>query len=768
MAQRKLCDLCASAVWMFLRGFMPSGPDAIETPSVLPSTAMSRLLVSLVFALSLLASEFSFALDLRVVGLDGNPLAGARVTVIGTSGSWVADNEGQLTIEPDPELPLILFIARPDGVALRPVTVVELPENGVLNVEVEAAGETVTVISGVVPDLELPPAMAATVLGRSDLDQRAPVSIVQAVENIPGTGHSGTGHGMVPSLRGLPKHRTLIILDGGRVTTERRAGPSASFLDPDSLEEVEVVRGPGSVAYGSDAFGGIIRARSRTPDPQAGPELRYSLLGGTGIPELGAAAEVSTPGLGGALLVGGQWRRYDDYDSPQGEVVNSGAELGGFRAGYRANLGSGVLRVGWRSDLGSDIGKPAPDSSEERVYYSRDDSHRFDLGFESPGPGKWNRLAATIFWDDYRLVLDKDRFATDEDLRRLRVGDTSANDYGLRLEAERPLGNIRLVLGVDISGRMNLHSINSSTMFDSTGHETESSSETSIDDALRHDFGFFAAVNRDWGGWQFAAGLRMDAIRTENKGGYFGDVSTSKTDVSGFLALTRDLGAGVEATIQVARGFRDPLLSDRYYRGITGRGYITGNPELEPETSRQIDLAVRWRRDRLAVAGYVYAYRIDDLIERYSTDEGYFFRNRSAGEITGTEIEAGWILSPEFELQLGAWWIRGEVADDGSPTDDVPAPGLSAVIRGTPTEKWWWMVRGAAYARADRPGPSEQEVPGYAVMDAGVGVRLNRALELYLVGRNLFDKAYLGSADEDAVLAPGRSFQLSIRGRFGG
>jgi iron complex outermembrane receptor protein len=708
------------------------------------------------------------AVELRVVGLDGLPLAGARVTVIGASGSWVADADGRLVIDPDPELPLILFIARPDGVALKPVTIGAFPPDGPLEVAVEAAGETVTVISGVVPDLELPPATAATVLGRSDLDQRAPVTLVQTVENLPGAGRSGTGHGMVPSLRGLPKHRTLILLDGGRVTTERRAGPSASFLDPESVEEVEVVRGPGSVAYGSDAFGGIIRARSRTPDPQAPTSIRYGLFGGVGIPELGAMAEVSTPGFGGALLVGGHWRRYDDYRSPEGTVDNSGAELGGIRAAYQANLLRGVLRAGWRSDLGSEIGKPAPDSKEERVFYSQDDSHRFDLGFEAPGPGRWNRLAASVFWDAYRLVLDKDRFATSDDLRRLRVSDTDANDYGLRLEAERPLGDVRFVLGLDVSGRFDLHATNSTTFFDASGGETESSTEVAIDDARRDDVGLFAAVNRDWDRWKLAAGLRADAIRTANRGGYFGDVSTSNTDVSGFLAVTRDLGAGVEATLQIARGFRDPLLSDRYYRGITGRGFITGNPELEPETSRQLDLAVRWRRDNLALAGYAYGYRIDNLIERYRDDGDFYFRNRGAGEITGLEIEANWIVGADLELQLGAHWIRGEVVDDGTPTDDVPPAGVTAVIRGTPGERWWWMVRGAAFAEDDRPGPTEQARPGYGVVDAGFGWRLSRALELSLVGRNLLDRAYLGSADEDAVLAPGRSLRLTLRGRLGG
>jgi iron complex outermembrane receptor protein len=402
------------------------------------------------------------------------------------------------------------------------------------------------------------------------------------------------------------------------------------------------------------------------------------------------------------------------------------------------------------------------------VSYSRDDSHRLNLGFEGPGPGRWNRIAASVFWDDYRLVLDKDRFATNEDPRQLSSADTEANDYGLRLEAERPLGKIRVVLGLDVSGRFNLHSVNSTVDYNASGAEESSVSDVAIDDAPRDDLGLFVAMNRDWDRWKLAAGLRFDAIRTRNRGGYFGDISTSTSNATGFLALTRDLGAGVEATLQIARGFRDPLLSDRYYRGITGRGFITGNPDLIPETSRQVDLAIRWRRDRLAFAGYAYGYRIDDLIERYRVDGDFYFRNRGAGEITGLEVEASWIASSKLEFQLGAHWIQGEVVDDRTPTDDVPPPGVTAVFRGTPTAKLWWMARAAVFADDDRPGPTEQERSGYAVFDAGIGWRFSRSIEIGLVGRNLFNESYLASADEDAVLAPGRSVQLSIRGSFGG
>jgi len=122
-------------------------------------------------------------------------------------------------------------------------------------------------------------------------------------------------------------------------------------------------------------------------------------------------------------------------------------------------------------------------------------------------------------------------------------------------------------------------------------------------------------------------------------------------------------------------------------------------------------------------------------------------------------------LPDPYDL-YGRTKLLGEVVEDGSPTDGVPPPGVFAVVRGSPSARWWWMVRGAAYARDDRPGPTEQEIAGFGVLDAGAGYSLTDWLEVSVLGRNLLDGAYFASSDEDAVLAPGRSVQLVLRGRL--
>jgi len=140
---------------------------------------MPRLIAIILMILCAAAS--AAALDCYLVTPEGVPLSGARVTVIGRGDSIVADSEGRFVLDPVPEPPFVLFVARSDGVALRPVTVAVVPTDGPLMVHVAPAGETVTVVSGVVPDLELPPAVASTVMGRGDLDQRLPAQLFQTL-----------------------------------------------------------------------------------------------------------------------------------------------------------------------------------------------------------------------------------------------------------------------------------------------------------------------------------------------------------------------------------------------------------------------------------------------------------------------------------------------------------------------------------------------------------------------------------------------------------
>ena len=232
--------------------------------------------------------------------------------------------------------------------------------------------------------------------------------------------------------------------------------------------------------------------------------------------------------------------------------------------------------------------------------------------------------------------------------------------------------------------------------------------------------------------------------------------------------MTAGSFGGFSTTAQVARGFRDPVLSDRYFRGPSGRGFITGNPDLEPESSLQFDLGLRYTAPRVRAATYFYHYRIDDLIERYSTQtDFFFFRNRGRARLRGFEAEAqaelGWGLWLESAFQIA----RGRALDDDIYLDDIAPETLSVQLRKTfAVRNAFAQIRTAFFAEDTRPGPTERVVPGYTLLDVGGGITVFEALELRLWARNLLNDDYLASQDVRTVPAPGRSVALTAVVRF--
>lgn len=110
----------------------------------------------------------------------------------------------------------------------------------------------------------------------------------------------------------------------------------------------------------------------------------------------------------------------------------------------------------------------------------------------------------------------------------------------------------------------------------------------------------------------------------------------------------------------MARGFRDPILSDRFYRGPIGRGFIEGNPDLTPETSLQFDVTARYAAGPIRLGAAAYRYRIVDLVERYAeTPTLFLFRNRGRAQLRGGEVGAEVTLARGFAVTATGEASRG-------------------------------------------------------------------------------------------------------------
>lgn len=707
---------------------------------------------------------------LKLVAADGSALAAARVTLLGPNRSAVTDRDGFVRLEPLPTPPFDLAVSSADGIRLGLVRVDAIASDEPTVVRLPAiARADVTVTSGASPSTLVPPAAAATNYPATARAQQLPQRLADTLAEVPGSGRLEEGQSVVPSLRGFARGRTLLLLDDGRISAERRAGPSGTFLDPFSFQDVEVVRGPGSLAYGSDAFGGVIHVRTPMPDA-SGLSGRAEFTAGVGQPLATGGVEVNAPVGRGAVLVQARQRWFGDYDAPARRIDNSAARDRGLLARWTAPLEGGTrVYAGVELDEGVSIGKPALDSGVTRAFYPKEESNRFSLGVDLPGALGFSSVEIRAFAGGYRLLTYRDRLATPAQARRLSEADVTARDASLRATGTRALGRGTLRTGVDVNGRFGLRAIGKYYDYAADGTTaTALTLETSVEAARRWDFGAFADVA--WplvpGRLDAAGGLRVDAVSSRNAGGYYGDRSTSTGALSGYAALTATIVPGLTGTLQAARGFRDPLLSDRYFRGVSGRGFVTGNPDLGAETANQLDLAVRYTTGPVRVAGYGFVYRVRDVIERYQTGTDFFFRNRGQLEVTGAELEVDADLGRAFVVRVNAGLTRGEIRDDGSAAADVPPASFGVSVEHRPGRGLWWRARLAAYAADSRPGPTEKATPGYAVVDLGGGWTPIEFLDIRVAARNLLDKSYPATPDAVAVDAPGRNVTGVLAMRF--
>jgi outer membrane receptor protein involved in Fe transport len=711
---------------------------------------MPRLLLAAVLLVAPLAEALAF--EGRVVDeRSGRPIANAEVTILGLTGSVRTDADGRFSWRPNPSPPFEVLVILPGGAVTKPVLIESVDWAATLTIRVSSTLDEDVTVAGAAPSIDASPAAGMTLLTGREIAIRSPENLVQALENVPGVNQVSEGHAAVPAVRGLAAGRTLILIDGARVNSERRAGVSATYLDPNTLDGIDVARGPGSVAYGSDAFGGVISARTRRPEPGARLHARFHAGAGAGVPERRLNAEISKGFAAWAALAQVHWRMADDWRSPQGMVRNSGWRDWGFLLRSTHAIGESRLGLGWQSDLGRDIERPRNNSHLVRFFYPREASHRLTATISRDRLGALGRSSLNAMLGAYANVTDQDRLATASTPRRVERADVEARDYQLRASTERGAGQARLEFGVDLNGRFGLEALDITERYSTAGTLIATESHTSVDSARRHTTGLFLQAEAAlWPRLFVSGGGRLDRATTRNRGGFFGNRSTAHAAFSGLASVTAGPFSGVTLTAQIARGFRDPILSDRYFRGPSGRGFITGNPGLNPETSLQIDGAARYTSGRVRLAAYGYRYAITNLIERYGDGDSFFFRNRGEAVVRGAEIELQAALPRDMTLELGAHVAR-------APLDSIAPATLSAVFRKHFGTRGYAQIRGARYDADDRPGPTERVVPGYALVDLGGGMRITPHLELRGQVRNLLDATYFASQDTRTVLAPGRS-----------
>jgi outer membrane cobalamin receptor len=711
-----------------------------------------------------------------VLDPNGHPVANATVVVIGLTTSPLSartDAEGRFQIDHLPEGRVEITASAPglSGEA-RDVAVADgTPEHVQITMRLSAVSETLIVSASQIDQPLSRVADTVTVIDGTEIAARQLSFVGEALASVPGfavarNGGPGTLTSVFP--RGGESDFTLVLVDGVRANAFG-GGIDLSQVPLGDVERIEVVRGPQSALYGSDAIGGVVQIITR----------RGGRPSATGRVEGGSRASrrVAASTIGEAA--GWQWQAGGDYFADEGftglaangeTVSNDDAKekqawVGG---GHRWTRGTDVQATLHRVD--TDRGAPGPYGSDPANRFggvdrlSRGTTERWSGGVRAVQP--WGAASSRV---QQRFEFDKSDFDFSF-LSAFGVSSSETRRTHARTQTDAVLG-----AGFGVSAGLDWIGEQASSNFIRAGG-------TPVP-VKRRVLGTFGEVR-----WDAAERITVQAgIRAEH---------IRRDAIAVNLALAADdesivsVNPKIGATWLVSR--QTPGAGARAWtrlRASTGTGIrppdafeiaFADNPALKPERSKSVEFGVTQ-----AILGGAVSFDLttflnlyDDLIISVGGLSGISrYENVSNARARGVEASAAYRPAASTSLRASYTYLDAEIrAIDG--TSQAPSPyQVGDRLLRRPTHQAsvdvnWTASRVTAFGSlaargttldaepAFGPSGGLYENPGRTVVDAGGSFRVVRGVYVFARVMNLFDKAY------EEVLgypAPGRTAFAGVR-----
>jgi hemoglobin/transferrin/lactoferrin receptor protein len=588
-----------------------------------------RILVTLALLAAFASSSFAAELRGKITDSSGRPLPNATVLVLSPQRAVVATAEtapdGTFSL-PGLQPGSYLVIARAPGleegqsaVEVRP----EVPASVELALTVAGVRETVSVTASPGAVLEtIATAQAVNVIARSDIEQRAPVVTAQAFGEEAGVALQRTSPTMAGVfVRGLTGNKVNVFVDGVRYSNSAQRGGVNTFLnliDQAYLEGIEVLRGPNSAEYGSDALGGSVQFLSQVPGLATGSDMQ---LGGqvdvrASTAHQGGAGTVSGSLARSQLALFGTFGAQSMGDVQTGDGLDSHAAVTRFlgvdsRLLYTDRLQDtgfdqfgGMLKLNW---------SPNPDTRIVSAYMATrlDGGQRYDqlLGGDGNLIAELNDLTLDLFYARVERKLDRwfDHAELTYSLNsqreeRVNQGGNGNPTAAIGHEPERTTangiqGSVRRQLSPRQSFRLggeiyfegltsDSYNVNPVTGGVSPRRPRVPSGATYRNGGLFGQTTFDALPDR----LQLVGALRWGAVRYEAHAADAPIVNGAPLwpdDALSANAWTFRVGAVGKVTEQVtvasnfARGYRAPHMTDLGTLGLTGSGFEVSFPDVE-------------------------------------------------------------------------------------------------------------------------------------------------------------------------------------------
>ncbi len=600
---------------------------------------------------------------------------------------------------------------------------------------------------------------AVNSVGVLELALKNPISIGEALDNQLGIAKRSFGPGAGrPVIRGFDGDRVLVLQDGLRLGgIASQSADEVEPIDVLSLDRVEIVKGPATLLYGSNAIGGVVNGIPTNDIYQKGLSGYLSTFGGTNNWQAGGSAGLKY-GVGNFLIFGnGGGQRANDYRTPLGVVLNSYARNGNGSGGIGWFPRKGWLSLNFAYD-GRRHGIPIePDEIDFEFLKERRYSFEVKGGLRELG-GFIESVDFAIRHNDYKAR--EFEFESDENVTELESIATNKNfNYRANFNHRRR-GKLSGTFG--LSGFFRDYA--------SVG------AEAPAPHTKQHSFALYDLERIDLERVGFQFGVRLE------QNGYSPEGSFRKRNFVGFSAsagMRVPLWTGGSFVTNYQHSFRAPALEELYNNG-PHPGILVfdiGNPNLQPEQGDGIDFSLRHNTERLRFESSVFYYNIrnfvytaftgvTDLGSRLPIVEYAQARSRYVG--TEASVEAR--IAPAFWISAKADYVRAELSKQNKPLPRIPP------LRVTLAADWRYNSLSfrpelILAKRQNRVFDNESVTDGYALLNlyASYTIVGPRTTHIFSVsGSNLTNSLYRNHLSFIKAIAPeiGRNLRLNYALRF--
>ncbi len=499
-----------------------------------------------------------------------------------------------------------------------------------------------------------------TVISETKIRQRAPNNISELLPETPGADMVGVGANQSrPVIRGLRGQRILLLSDGIRLSNSRRTqafGEIPGLVDVSGLARVEIVRGPASVLYGSEAIGGVINMISSFPDFRLDKThfsgnlgYRYSSADSQNKGFVNLSGNVRNF----SFMLSGSYREAYDYTAPAGDfgnislsdstpVIDTGVKDYNlnFYVSYRFSESNDIsLRYENYDARDSGFGYVdpsvySPGDPTIKLTYPEQTLKKFSLKYENSALNFV--LADRISFIGYQMANAR-TFETDIDIAffpgaGLTINSSNFTDVqtiGSRLELTKVLFKKHIVTyGFEFyqDSSANTDS-NTQTMYGMGPPTVTVDTIPKVPNALYQSLGVFVQDNISlFPRSTLILGMRYQSIlaKTRITEGVTDPLFNSKEGtLVGAANFIYGITENLNAFVSVGRGFRSPNLPERFYHGVTpdGAGFQVRNTDLSSETSLNLDVGFRYRLRNFYIESTYFNNMIYDGIQIAATGE---------------------------------------------------------------------------------------------------------------------------------------------------